>query len=195
MSPNGDNNYDLNSNPNSKRPCVTTCRPAAKKSIPRDWQFISPWIWSCVNSEIKLLPKILPCPVLRPNVPHSHVVQSHVNSSPRLGIYLFSIKQLNKLWICLNKLHSASSNLCHIHRTWVVQRATASLKLYPALLEGVHCPPSILLISSPVNSFTMEKMTCSLSYNFIRIDKLTQQQRTSGHLCAMTEQCPPSFGK
>lgn len=59
-----------------------TTGPATKKSISRNWAFISQRVRVGKDPEIELLSQVLPRPILGPNVPHSHIVQSHVDCSP-----------------------------------------------------------------------------------------------------------------
>lgn len=78
--------------------------------------------------------------------------------------------------------------------TWVVQRATVSLRLYRALLAGVHWPPSILW-SNPASMLMRLKLILCFTekVNEWGERSLTQQRRKSSHRYAKTARCLPNF--
>jgi len=67
---------------------VVTHSLATPQSITWNWVLISPWICRGIHPQIKLLAQILMNPILRPHIPHPHIVQRHVKCSPWLGINL-----------------------------------------------------------------------------------------------------------
>lgn len=77
-------------NNNLEGPRVSASCFAAKTCILWDGIFIPEWSWCCVNTQIKLLSKVLSCPRLRPQVPHTYVIQCYINRRPWLGIHLHS---------------------------------------------------------------------------------------------------------
>lgn len=85
-------------------------RLSTNKCILWDWVFISPWLGRCIHPKIELLPQKLPCPVLRPYVPHSHIVQCHVDCSPWPWIHLCSINKINLCYL-LKKQQQLSTSL------------------------------------------------------------------------------------
>jgi hypothetical protein len=66
----------------SERPCPATSGAAAEEGVLGDGVLVAPRRRRRPDAEVELLPEVLPRPVLRPDVPHAHVVQWHVDRSP-----------------------------------------------------------------------------------------------------------------
>lgn len=73
-----------------ERPCASSTCSTAKKCILRNWVLVPQRSWCRVHTQVQLLSEVLSCPKFRPQVPHSHIVKSHVYGCPWLGIYLQS---------------------------------------------------------------------------------------------------------
>lgn len=66
----------------SQRPGPATGRPAAEERVLGDRVLVAQRRRRCPDAEVELLPQVLPGPVLRPDVPHAHVVKGHVDRRP-----------------------------------------------------------------------------------------------------------------
>lgn len=72
----------------SQRPGPAPGRPAAQERVLGDGVLVAQGRGRRPDAEVELLPQVLPGPVLRPDVPHAHVVQGHVDRRPRSGVHL-----------------------------------------------------------------------------------------------------------
>ena len=66
----------------SQRPGPATGGPAAQERVLGDRVFVAQRRRRRPDAEVELLPQVLPGPVLRPDIPHSHVVKGHVDRRP-----------------------------------------------------------------------------------------------------------------
>ena len=83
--------------------CLWSCCASAgslptKESIIWNIVLIPQGLNWCVNSEIKLLSKVLSCPELWPYIPHSNIVKWNINGCPWPWVYL---QMTNKNFITL----------------------------------------------------------------------------------------------
>ena len=88
----------------SQWPCSATWCPATEEGIPRNWVLIPPWISRRIHTEIELLAQVLASPVLRPDVPHAHIVQRHVDCRPRLGVDLKTSRSISPCYTIFDKM-------------------------------------------------------------------------------------------
>lgn len=65
----------------------TTCL-ATKKSILWNGKLVPERSRGCIDTEVELLSEILPCPKLWPHIPHTYIIEGHVNCSPWIRVYL-----------------------------------------------------------------------------------------------------------